>query len=155
MQKTIAFIPVRGGSKSIPKKNIIDICGKPLIYWSLRSAQKCSKIDEIIVATDSKDIKEIVNSFEFNKVKVYDRDPNNAKDISSTEDVMIEYINNNKLNGEDTFILIQATNPFLRSEDLDQALKQYNGSNSIISVVEKQFFIWLTSKSIICYLICL
>ena len=56
----LAFIPARGGSKSIPLKNIKMFCGKPLIYWNLLSLQK-SSVDKIIVATDSNQIKN--NSF--------------------------------------------------------------------------------------------
>ena len=55
----IAFIPARGGSKSIPEKNIKSFCGKPLIYWNLHELQK-SDVDEIVVATDSDNIKSVV-----------------------------------------------------------------------------------------------
>ena len=68
----IAFIPARGGSKSIPKKNIKSFCGKPLIFWNLQELQK-SVVKEIIVATDNEEIKDIVNSFNFSKVKLYNR----------------------------------------------------------------------------------
>ena len=60
----IAFIPARGGSKSIPEKNIKLFCGKPLIFWTLSALQQ-SNIDEIIVATDSLKIKETVCFFNF------------------------------------------------------------------------------------------
>ena len=59
----------RGGSKSIPLKNIKMFCGKPLIYWNLLSLQK-SSVDKIIVATDSNQIKSTVLSFSFSKVEV-------------------------------------------------------------------------------------
>ena len=88
----IAFVPARGGSKSIPSKNIKSFCGKPLIFWCLQELQN-SNVDEIIVATDSVEIKDVVNTFKFSKVKVYDRKEENAKDNSSTESVMLEYIN--------------------------------------------------------------
>ena len=60
----IAFIPVRGGSKSIPGKNIKSFCGKPLIYWNLYALQE-SDVDKIVVATDSDNIKVVVESFNF------------------------------------------------------------------------------------------
>jgi len=56
----IAFIPARGGSKSIPLKNIKNFCGKPLIYWNLKSLQEASSIDRVIVATDSDEIKQTI-----------------------------------------------------------------------------------------------
>ena len=93
----IAFIPARGGSKSIPKKNIKSFCGKPLIFWNLQELQN-SNVDQIIVATDCEKIKETVLSFDFSKVKVYDRNIENAQDISSTESVMLLYIDFEYLN---------------------------------------------------------
>ena len=63
----IAFIPARGGSKSIPEKNIKYFCGKPLIYWNLHELQK-SEVDEIVVATDSDNIKLVVESFKFSNI---------------------------------------------------------------------------------------
>ena len=52
----IAFIPARGGSKSIPGKNIKNFCGKPLIYWNLSALEKSELVDEVVVATDSEKI---------------------------------------------------------------------------------------------------
>lgn len=56
----IAFIPVRGGSKSIPLKNIKPFCGKPLVCWNIEALENCPEVDEIIVATDSDKIEETV-----------------------------------------------------------------------------------------------
>ena len=89
--RVVAFIPARGGSKSISQKNIKVFCGKPLIFWNLQELQN-SNVDDIIVATDSAEIKSVVNAFNFSKVKVYDRIKDNAQDISSTESVILEYM---------------------------------------------------------------
>ena len=59
----VAFIPVRGGSKSIPFKNIREIAGKPLVYWTVKAAAECDNIDRVYVATESDRIKETVESF--------------------------------------------------------------------------------------------
>ena len=59
----VAFIPVRGGSKSIPLKNIKPISGKPLVYWTVKAACGCKYIDKVYVSTDSEKIKETVESF--------------------------------------------------------------------------------------------
>ena len=141
--KTIAFIPVRGGSKSIINKNIKLFCGKPLVYWVSKAAQDSLNIDEIIVATDSADIKKTVLDFGFNKLNVYDRSEQNALDTSSTESVMLEYLENAN-NGGDTFILIQATSPFLQSEDITNAVDQYQktGVDSLLSCTQVKRFFW-------------
>jgi len=141
--KTIAFIPVRGGSKSIINKNIKLFCGKPLVYWVSKAAQDSFKVDEIIIATDSKEIKKTVLDFGFDKLNVYDRSEQNALDTSSTESVMLEYLENAN-NGGDTFILIQATSPFLQSEDITNAVDQYQktGVDSLLSCTQVKRFFW-------------
>lgn len=61
--KTCAVIPARGGSKEIPRKNIIDLGGEPLIAWTLHAA-KSSEIDRIIVSTDNSEISEVASRFD-------------------------------------------------------------------------------------------
>lgn len=138
----IAFIPVRGGSKSIPLKNIKLLNGKPLVYWTAFAAENAKCIDKLIIATDSDKIKSTVLNFGFNKLEVYDREPENAADTSSTESVMLEYINKSNLNDNDLFFLIQATSPMLKSEHIDGMYNDFinNDSDSMFTgVLEKQF----------------
>lgn len=141
----IAFIPARGGSKSIPLKNIKEINGKPLIYWTSKAAEDAKCIDKIIIATENEKIKETVLNFGFKKLEVYDRDPENARDESSTESVMTEYIKKSDLNPEDNFFLIQATSPLLKSEYIDEMYEEYikSGSDSIFSGVREKQFHWI------------
>lgn len=65
----VAFIPVRGGSKSIPLKNIKSFCGKPLVCWNIEALESCGLVDEIIVATDSDKIEETVLAQSYKKRK--------------------------------------------------------------------------------------
>ena len=142
----IAFIPVRGGSKSIPLKNIKLLNGKPLVYWTACAAQQAKCIDKLIIATDSKEIKNTVLSFGFDKLEVYDRNPENASDTASTESVMLEYINQSCLKNEDLFFLIQATSPLLNPEHIDgmyNAFSQNDADSMFSGVVEKQFKWWV------------
>lgn len=144
----IAFIPVRGGSKSIPLKNIKELNGKPLVYWTVKSACNASCVDKVVVATDSDKIKEVVNSFGFEKVVIYDRNPINAQDTSSTESVMLEYIEQSNCDKEDNFILIQATSPLLRPEYIDGMFKVLKDSDadSIFSGVREKQFHWIETE---------
>lgn len=145
----IAFIPVRAGSKSIPLKNIKEINGKPLVYWTAKSANDAKCIDKVIIATDSIEIKSVVKSFNMSKVEIYDRDAQNATDTASTESVMLEYINKSDLKEDDNFFLVQATSPMLKSEHIDGMFEyfQKSGADSIFSgVVEKQFH-WQMANS--------
>ena len=137
----IAFIPARGGSKSIPEKNIKSFCGKPLIYWNLHELQK-SDIDEIVVATDLDKIKSVVESFNFSKVKVYNRSFENSQDTSSTESVMLEYINASNLSASDTFMLVQATSPFTQTIHFNEGLELFKNHDSILSCCVSKKFAW-------------
>ena len=107
-KKNIAFIPLRSGSKSIPNKNIKKIYSRPLVYWVLDAASKCSYIDEIIVSTDSKIIKETVLNYKHKKIRVISRSEKVSTDIATTESVMLEF---SKTENYENIILIQATSP--------------------------------------------
>ncbi len=141
----IAFIPARGGSKSIPEKNIKSFCGKPLIFWNLQELQN-SNADNIVVATDSEKIKNIVNSFNFSKVSVYDRSNENSQDISSTESVMLEYINSINLSDTDTFMLVQATSPFTQKNHFNEGLELFEKHDAVLSCCESKRFSWRDGK---------
>jgi len=145
-RKVIAFIPVRGGSKSIPLKNIKDFCGKPLVCWNIEALQNTNKVDEIIVATDSKEIKETLFNYKYSKVKIFNRNEENAKDNASTESVMLEYLEskNSMLKENDIFMLVQATSPLTQSIHFTEAIDQFNTNNidSLITCVRTYRFFW-------------
>ncbi|HRG63801.1 MAG TPA: hypothetical protein PLP75_12395 [Burkholderiales bacterium] len=149
----IAFVPLRGGSKSIPNKNIKPLYGKPLAYWSLSALSNSKYIDKVVVATDSQEIKNTITSFQLSKIEMYDRLPQNAEDHSSTESVMLEYLTAKKIDSQDTFILVQATSPFTTAEDFDNAIIQYqqNNADSLFSAVRSKRFYWNTNGSSINY----
>jgi len=140
----IAFIPVRCGSKSIPLKNIKIFCGKPLVYWSLKSLQDSESIDAIHVATDCEKIASIVSSFSFSKVTIYERDSQNATDESSTESVMLEFLNKNHYEDNDLFLLVQATSPLTKASDFDQAIQvlKQEKKDSLLTCVRTKRFFW-------------
>ena len=139
----IAFIPVRGGSKSIPLKIIRIICDKPLVYWTTKAANDATCIDKVVVATDNEHIKNTVKSFNFDKVELYDRDAENAQDTSSTESVMLEYINKSCLSESDNFFLIQATSPMLKSNHIEEMYQKFleeHSDSAFTCVLTKRFF---------------
>jgi N-acylneuraminate cytidylyltransferase len=140
----IAFIPVRGGSKSIPLKNIKILAGQPLVFWTAKAANDATCIDKVVIATDSEEIKQAVKKFNLPKVGIYDREPQNAQDTSSTESVMLEYIEKSDLKNDDNFFLIQATSPLLKSKHIDEMFEKLNsdGGNSALSCVRNKRFFW-------------
>lgn len=144
----VAFIPVRGGSKSIPLKNIKSICGKPLVYWTVKAACGCKYIDKVYVATDSDKIRETVESFKtgieadiFSKAVVVDRSAESASDTASTEFAMLEFAEKYEF---DNIVLVQATSPLLQAADLDRGFKEFDkpGTDSVMSFVRQKRFNW-------------
>lgn len=144
MPKVIALVPARGGSKSIPLKNIKSFCGKPLIYWTLSALSKSGLVDRVILATDSKEIAQTTDSFHLPKVEVYNRKPENATDTASTESVMLEVIESLNLSSTYDLILVQATSPFVTTENIDAACALYRSKqyDSVLSCVRMKRFLW-------------
>lgn len=137
----VAFIPVRGGSKSIPMKNIKDFCGKPLLYWVAKAASDCKYIDKVYISTDSEKIREVAMSFGLPNISVIGRDVDTATDMASTESAMLDFA------GQYLFkhiVLVQATSPLLSPEDLEGGCKTYldDKFDSLLSVVKQKRFIW-------------
>ena len=140
----IAFIPVRGGSKSIPLKNIKPFCGKPLVCWNIEALEACTAVDKIVVATDSDEIWNVVSSGNYQKTELYRRLPENACDTASTESVMLEYIEYAKLADDTVFMLVQATSPLTQTNHFQEALKQYakGECDSMLTCVRNYRFFW-------------
>ncbi|ETJ37886.1 hypothetical protein Q604_UNBC07930G0003 [human gut metagenome] len=137
----IAFVPVRGGSKSIKLKNIKLLNGRPLIYWTLDAASSCKEIDKIVVSTDSDEIRKCVELYNSNKIEIFNRSKENATDTASTESAMLEYAERCVFTN---MILIQATSPMLTVCDLQRGIKKFSekGIDSVLSVVRQKRFIW-------------
>ncbi|MCL1986617.1 MAG: N-acylneuraminate cytidylyltransferase [Firmicutes bacterium] len=157
----VAFIPARGGSKSIKLKNIKEICGKPLIYWTLDAAATCTEIDKIYVATDSEIIAETVRNYGNPKVVAIGRNPQNTTDTATTESAMLEFAEKSQImeigkTGEikeieefDEIVLIQATSPLLKAEHLTEGINlMQQGFDSVLSVVKQKRFIWQEKNGI-------
>lgn len=144
LRKTIAFIPVRGGSKSIPLKNIKPFCGKPLVCWNIEALERCPFVDEIIVATDSDLIEQTVTSRGYGKTKIYRRSAESASDTASTESVMLEYIRKANLPENDIFMLVQATSPLTETHHFTEALETYSKGeyDSMLTCVRNYRFFW-------------
>jgi len=141
LDKYIVLIPTRGGSKSIPLKNIKHIAGKPLIFWTIEAALNCNKIDRVYLSTDSAKIRNVAKRIKNQRFEVIGRSPETATDTASTESVMLEF---SKKYAFENIILIQATSPLLTSDDISRAIELYEQKNgvSLLSVVEQKRFIW-------------
>jgi len=142
----IAYIPVRGGSKSIPLKNIKVIAGKPLVYWTVKAASECAAIHKIYVCTDSAAISDTVTAFCLPKVEIVGRSEESATDIASTEFGMLEFAHEHIFGN---IALIQATSPLLTTNDLQKGfdLLAQDDVDSVLSVVRQKRFIWADTET--------
>lgn len=136
----IALVPLRGGSKNIPKKNVKPIAGKPLTAWVLEAAASCSGINAVYVSTDSKEIAGVVQGLGLG-IQLIMRPAEFATDEASTESVMLHFMSEIDF---DVLVTIQATSPLLEARDLDQALNQFHGHklDSMLSAVRTKRFFW-------------
>ncbi len=134
-KKIIAIIPARSGSKGLKDKNIKPLNGKPLIAYTIDAAKKSNVFDSVFVSTDSELYANIAKNHGANVPFL--RDAKNAKDNSSSWDVVKEVLN--KLEEKfDIAVLLQPTSPFRTSEDIKAALDLFFSKNasSLFSVSE-------------------
>ena len=131
--KVLAIIPARGGSKGIPRKNIVNFRNKPLIQWSIDAALESKYITDIVVSSDDDEILDYSNNS--NGVICLKRPSELALDNTRTEPVLVHTLDNLKTK-YDYFILLQPTSPLRTSEDIDSAFLRFlnSKSSSLISV---------------------
>ena len=137
MSKIVAFIPARGGSKGLPRKNIRSIAGKPLIAHTIEDALKSKYINRVIVSTEDEEITDIAEEF---GAEVLGRPKELARDESLVIDAiyhMLNFLQNDNYN-PDIIIMLQVTSPLRTTEDIDNAIELFLNSNceSIIGVYE-------------------
>jgi len=135
--RKIAIIPARGGSKRIPRKNIKEFFGKPIIAYSIDAALKSALFDKVIVSTDDYEIAEI--SKNYGAEVPFMRSEKNSNDFATTADVLLEVIENFRYKGYefDHLCCIYPTAPFINSDHLKQGFDILNstGADSVIPVV--------------------
>ncbi|USK59569.1 cytidylyltransferase domain-containing protein [Peribacillus asahii] len=134
----LAIIPARGGSKGIPRKNIFEVNGLPLIQYTIDEAKKSEFLDRVVVSTDDKEIEEVVRKI--GGEVPFLRPSELATDNSKTIDAMLHVINGLEEAGEnyDYVVLLQPTQPLRKSWHIDEAIKKIvdTNQNSLVSVSE-------------------
>ena len=121
--KYIAIIPARGGSKGVPKKNIKEFLGKPLIEHSINYAKESKFIEKIILTTDNEEIKKIGKD---NNITVVDRPKEISGDKATTESAIEHVISLFKFSIDTTIVLLQPTSPIRPKNSLDKMIKIFN-----------------------------
>ncbi len=142
--KNLCIIPARGGSKRIPKKNVKDFLGKPIIAYSIETALETGLFDEVMVSTDDFEIAEVARNF---GAKVpFMRSSETANDFASTTDVLKEVVTQYKELGQefDNFCCFYATAPLVQSKDVVAAFERLQQSDftCVYPVVPFSYPIW-------------
>ncbi|MDE6536346.1 MAG: acylneuraminate cytidylyltransferase family protein [Muribaculaceae bacterium] len=124
--KPLYIIPARGGSKSIPKKNIKAFCGKPLIAWSILTALELADPERVIVSTDSDEIADVARRFGISEPHI--RPVELATDTASTRDVLLDAMDEAGRRGidYDCVVLLQPTSPLRTADDIRATLKAWS-----------------------------
>ena len=137
--RVLGVIPARGGSKSIPKKNIVDVGGKPLIAYTIEAAHKANLIDSCIVSTDSKEIASVAQTY--GAEVPFLRPDELSTDVAGSLGVVIhalEFMENMNNTVYDAVVMLQPTTPFRKTSWIDEAIRLLSVSkfDSIVSVVD-------------------
>jgi len=139
-----AIIPARGGSKGIPGKNLIEVCGKPLIAYTIEDALSTTEISEVIVSTDSS---EIAGFSENSGATVIRRPPELSGDTASAESALLHSLDIMKeRRGHDPglVVFLQATSPLRPPGAISEAIQTLSreGADSLFSASPVHGFVW-------------
>lgn len=131
----LGIIPARGGSKRLPRKNILDLAGKPLIAWTIEASLKSRYINKTIVTSDDEEILAISEKYGANVTK---RPQELASDTATTFDAIKHTIEN--VNDYDYIVLLQPTSPLRNEKHIDAAIEllEEKSADAVISVCEME-----------------
>jgi CMP-N,N'-diacetyllegionaminic acid synthase len=134
--RVLGLITARGGSKGLPRKNILPAGGRPLIAWTISAALKSDVISQVILSSDDAEIIQV--ALEWGCEVPFTRPVDLASDIASTIDVALHALD--QLPGFEFIVLLQPTSPLRTAEDIDAAfaLMQASGAPSCVSVCEAE-----------------
>lgn len=145
MNKILAFIPARSGSKGIPDKNIKLFNNKPLIEWTINSALKSKLVDKVIVSSDSRKILSLSRKLGANVVL---RPRNISGDSATVESAIKHYIQNTN-ETFDVIVLLSPTSPIRKTKDVDNAIEEFKQKklDSCFSASKlSDFLIWKMNR---------
>ncbi|MCF8495330.1 MAG: acylneuraminate cytidylyltransferase family protein [Alphaproteobacteria bacterium] len=110
--RRVALIPARGGSKRLPRKNILDFLGKPIIAWTIQAARETGLFERVVVSTEDPEIRKIALEY---GAEIDDRSPALATDQASVREVCLEFLDRNSC---DILCVLYATAPLRTTEDI-------------------------------------
>lgn len=148
----LIVIPARGGSKSIPKKNIYPINGKPLIQYTLDLIEKILFLGDAVVSTDSQEIADVVTKYD--NICVVRRPDEISGDTASTEQALVHALNAMEKRNHsryDAVITLQATSPFRTAETINMCLRSFEENidryDALLTLTETRTDYWIQKES--------
>lgn len=132
----LAIVPARGGSKRLPRKNVLNLCGKPLIAWSIEAGKLSKYIDKVVVSSEDNIILDIAKKFKATTIK---RPIYLARDNSPGFDAIHHTIVELKaLQKYDFIVILQPTSPLRNEKHIDKAIEliEKKNADAVISVCE-------------------
>jgi CMP-N,N'-diacetyllegionaminic acid synthase len=143
-RKTLAVIAARGGSKGIPHKNLLDLCGKPLIAWTVEQARAARGVDVVAVSSDSDNILAAAEAAGAVGVR---RPEDISGDLASSESAWLHVLDatDERMGRFERVVALQATSPIRESSDIENALAIFDRDHldSLLSVCEvEDYFNW-------------
>ncbi len=148
-RKTLAVIAARGGSKGIPHKNLLDLCGKPLIAWTVEQARAARGVDVVAVSSDSDNILAAAEAAGAVGVR---RPDDISGDLASSESAWLHALEaaDAKMGRFERIVALQATSPIREPSDIENALATFDRDHldSLLSVCEvEDYFNWRIGAS--------
>lgn len=141
----LGVIPARGGSKGVKRKNLRPVCGRPLVYWSIKAARESKLLDRFIVSTEDSEIKSAAESF---GAEVLDRPESLARDHSTTLSVLRHILN--EIDGVDIIVLLQPTSPIRNGQLIDRCMRKFlaSGADSLATGFTSLQYEWGVNNNI-------
>ncbi len=138
--QVLGIIPARGGSKSIPRKNVVPLAGKPLIVWTIEAAQRAELLDRIVVSTDDEEIAQVSREA---GAEIIERPTEIATDTSQTEPALLhtlDHLESSEGYVPDAVALLQCTSPLRGSDIIDAAITKLaeTGCDVVMTVAPLQ-----------------
>lgn len=142
--RIIAVIPARGGSKRVPRKNLLLLRGKPLIAYSIEQAKRSRLVDRVIVSTDDDEISDVAIR---HGAEVIKRPPELSGDTASSEVALVhvvDWLAEKEKYRPDILVFLQCTSPIRNENDIDNAIGIFleNNADSLFSACRFNKYIW-------------
>lgn len=145
----IAIIPARGGSKGIPRKNVLPVAGKPMIGWTIEAARAAERIDRVVVSTDDPEIAVLSRRF---GAEVVERPAEISGDIASSESAVLHVLDTlREREGykPDITVFLQCTSPLTAALDIDGTVNAMLDQNAdtALAVTDFHYFVWKQTEN--------